>query len=174
MESTFEHLLTTSHKADLITHLNSNPRDFAKARKLAISNKQPYSQKAAWLLWSCMKENDQRIKKYINQIIKFLSNANDSQLRELLIVLGKMDIDDDEGKLFDISVETWKKVEKKPSVRYAAFKIMIKMAEKYPDLFHEIQILTNKQYTDTLSVAARNSIRKRIDKISAHRLQHNI
>jgi hypothetical protein len=165
MESAFEHLLTNSYKAGLITHLNSHPKDFAETIHLALSNKQPYSQKAAWLLWSCMKKNDSRLRKYIKQIIKTLSDTNDSQLRELLIVLEKMEINsNDEGRLFNICVDKWRRVEKKPSVRYAAFRLMIKIAQKYPDLFHEIEILTGEQYTNMLSVTARRSIRKMTDK----------
>ena len=37
--------------------------------ELAISDKQPYSWRPAWLLWSCMDENDQRVQKHIPDII---------------------------------------------------------------------------------------------------------
>jgi hypothetical protein len=166
MESAFEHLLTHSYKADLVSHLNSHPRDFVEAINLALSNKQPYSQKAAWLLWSCMKENDPRLRKYVRRIIEFLPGANDSQLRELLIVLGKLEINSNyQGKLFDISVDRWTRVEKRPSVRYTAFRTMAKIAQNYPELLREIEILTDKQYTESLSASAIKSIRKMTDKI---------
>ena len=56
--STLEHILTSSCEADMIFYIASHPEDFKEATKLAISNKQPYSWRAAWLLWSCMEEND--------------------------------------------------------------------------------------------------------------------
>ncbi|HAO47664.1 MAG TPA: hypothetical protein DCQ97_12105 [Chitinophagaceae bacterium] len=74
--------MTNSHKADLVEYVNKHPKDFIKMLRLAVSNKLPYSQKAAWLLWSCMKENDRRVKKYCSQIIKELPQKTTSRQRE--------------------------------------------------------------------------------------------
>jgi len=159
LETAFEHILTNSYKADLVVYVNSHPKDFIKVLKLAISNKQPYSQKAAWLLWSCMKENDLRIRKYSNQIIKELPQKIDSQQRELLIVLEKMNLDSkDVALLFDTCVDIWQKIDKQPSIRYAAFRLLIKIAKKYPDLANELKLLTDDIYIDSLSKIARKSI----------------
>jgi len=51
----------------MISYLKSHPDDFEEIIKLAIVDKQPYSWRAAWLLWSCMDKNDQRIHKYIKK-----------------------------------------------------------------------------------------------------------
>ncbi|HOT89685.1 MAG TPA: hypothetical protein PKZ43_03525 [Bacteroidales bacterium] len=62
-----EYILTHSYKTDMISYLKSHPDDFEEIIRLAIADKQPYSLRAAWLLWSCMDKNDQRIHKYIKK-----------------------------------------------------------------------------------------------------------
>ena len=56
----------------------------------------------------------------------------------------------------------WEKINKKPSVRLTAFKIIVKIAKKHPDLSHEITFLAQNQYLDSLSPAAKKSILKMI------------
>jgi len=161
METKLEHILTNSYKIEMISYLKAHPEDFDEAIQLAISDKQPYSWRAAWLLWSCMENNDQRIKRYTGKIIDTLAAKSDDQLRELLIILQRMELDDEyKGKLFDISVNIWEKTGKKPSVRYNAFKTIIKIAKKHPDLFKEIRCLTESQYMDSLSDNVKKSVFK--------------
>ena len=50
-----------------INAIDQSNYDFEEIIKLAIVDKQPYSWRAAWLLWSCMDKNDQRIHKYIKK-----------------------------------------------------------------------------------------------------------
>ena len=159
--TTLEHILTSSYKADMISYMAAHPEDFDEAIKLSISNKQPYSWRAAWLLWSCMEENDKRIEGYINNIINTITAKNDDHQRELLKILLQMDLNEKyEGFLFDVCVTIWEKINKKPSVRFAAFKFIIKIAKKHPDLSKEITFLTQNQYLDLLSPAAKKSISK--------------
>jgi hypothetical protein len=159
----FEHLLTNSYKAGLISYMNTHPEDFEEAIKLAIADKQPYSWRASWLLWSIMEENDQRIKPYIKKIIKSLTTKNDDHQRELLIILFKMEISEEyESILFDFCVSVWEKINKRPSVRLTAFKMIIKIAQKHPDLFHEINFLTQNQYLESLSSTVNKSISRMI------------
>ncbi len=161
MQSRLEFILTNSHKAEMIAYLKSNPRDFDEAIKLVLSDKQPYSWRAAWALWSCIHKNDQRIQKHVEKIIDILPIRRDNQLRELLIILQQMEIDESlEGKLFDICVTIWKRIEKQSSVRYHAFKTMIKIAKKHPDLTKEIQLITDSRYMNTLSDGIKRSLIK--------------
>lgn len=163
METKLEHILTHSYKTDMISYLKSHPEDFEEAVKLAVSDKQPYSWRAAWLLWSCMEKNDQRIQRYVEKIIDILPAKSDDQLRELLIILQRMELgDDSEGKLFDICVNVWEKKEKQPSVRYNAFKLMVKIIKNHPDLYKEITFLTDPHYMDSLSGTVRKSVSKMI------------
>jgi hypothetical protein len=143
--------------------MKSHPEDFEEAIKLAIADKQPYSWRAAWLLWSCMDKDDQRIIKYIEKIIDAIPRRNDDQLRELMIILQRMEINEDfEGKLFDICVNIWKQTGKQPSVRYNAFKLMVRITKNHPELSKEITLLTESRYMDSLSATVKKSISKMI------------
>ncbi len=168
MESTLEHILTNSYKAGMISYMATHPEDFEEAIKLAVSDKQPYSWRAAWLLWSCMKENDQRIQAYVENIINTLTTKNDDHQRELLKILLLMELNEaHEGFLFNVCLGIWEKINKKPSVRFTAFKFIVKIAKKHPDLYYEIVFLTQDQYMDSLSSAVKKSISKMI-KVFAH------
>lgn len=143
----------------MISYMDAHPEDFEEAIKLAISDKQPYSWRAAWLLWSCMEENDQRIKGYVKNIISTITNKNDDHQRELLKILLQMELSKKyEGFLFDVAVTVWERINKKPSVRMTAFKVIVKIAKKHPDLYHEIIFLTQNQYMDSLSPVVKRSI----------------
>jgi hypothetical protein len=167
METELEHILTNCYKSDMISHMDAHPEDFEEAIKLAISNKQPYSWRAAWLLWSCMEENDKRIQGDIKSIIETLATKDDDHLRELLIILQHMELNEEyEGLLFNICVTVWEKINKKPSVRFNAFKMIIKIAQKHPDLYHEIVLLTQFQYMDSLSPTVKRSISKMIKELN--------
>ena len=67
-----------------------------------------------------------------------------------------------EGFLFNVCLTVWEKINKKPSVRLTAFKIIVKIAKRHPDLSHEIIFLTQNQYLDSLSPAVKRSISKMI------------
>ena len=165
METALEYILTNSHKSEMISYLKSHPENFEEAIRLAISDKPPYSWRAAWLLWSCMENNDKRIKGYIKKIINTLEKSNDNQKRELFIILQHLELNEKvEGRLFNICAEIWKKNNKKPSVRYNAFKLIVKIAKKHPDLFNEIAFLTQPHYMDSLSAGVQKSIFKMFEK----------
>jgi len=156
-----EQTLTTCCKADMISYMATHPEDFEEAISLAISNKQPYSWRSAWLLWSCLEDNDQRIQKHISSIISSLSAKEANQQRELIKILLLMDLkEEDEGFLFDFCATIWRTLSHKPSVRFNAFKMIIKIAKRHPDLRNEIEFLTENEYMDSLSSAAQKSIYK--------------
>ena len=159
METALERKLTNSYKAEMISYMAAHTEDFEGLIKLAIADKQPYSWRAAWLLWSCMEENDPRIQGYVKSIINTLSYRNDNKQRELLKILQKMEINEKlEGSLFNHCEKVWVKIGKNPSVRCNAFKTMVKIVKKHPDLSHETGILIQDQYMELLSPAARKSI----------------
>ena len=163
METPLEWILTNSYKADMISYLAAHPEDFNEAMALAVADKQPYSWRAAWLLWSCVEENDSRIQGYVEKIIHTIPNRNDDQQRELLKILLQMDINEDfEGLLFNHCVYLWEKINKKPSVRFTAFKMMVKIAQRHPELIKEVIILGQSRYMDSLSTAANKSIQRMI------------
>lgn len=166
METSLEHILMNTYKVDMISYLDTHPGYFEEAIQLAIADRQPYSWRAAWLLWSCMEENDPRIQVYVKNIIEVLTAKDDDHQRELLKILLQMKLDEEyEGFLFNICTSLWEKINKKPSVRITALKLIIKIAANHPDLSNEIHFLTQKHYLDQLSPAARRSVARMIKKI---------
>ena len=161
METAFEQILTNSHRPEMESYIVAHPKSFKEAIKLAIADKQPYSWRAAWLLWSCMEKNDKRIRNYVKDIVHILPNRTDNQKRELLKILEQMEIKKEyEGLLFNHCVTIWEEIDKQPSVRLNAFKILAKITQRHPELFQEVILLTQNQYTRSLSATVNKSINK--------------
>ena len=160
MESVFEHKLLSSYKKEMISYMADHPEAFKEAIELAVSNKQPYAWRAAYVLWSVIKENDVRIRKHIKKIVNVVKDKNDGHQRELLKILLMMELDEKyESKLFDICMNLWEQINKAPSVRVNAFKFILKIAKKHPELKQEISFLTQDHFMESLSPGARHSIK---------------
>ena len=158
-----EYVLTHSQKDDWMIYIASQEEDFPELIHLSIADKQPYSWRASWLLSSCMENNDKRVRKYIKKIIDILPARPNNQQRALLKVLQKMElVQDYEAPIFNLCANIWKDIKNNPSLRFQAIKIMVAIAKKYPDLRHEIQLLTDTNYTDNLSDIIQKSIKKLI------------
>lgn len=158
---TLEHKLLNSYKAEMISFMDTHPEYFEEAIQLAVSDKQPNAWRAAWLLWSCMEENDRRIQKYIKKIVDTLENKDDGHQRELLKILLNMELNEEyEGKLFNLCMDIWEQISKSPSVRVNAFKFIFKIAKKHPELAKEIRFLTEDHYLESLSPGAKHSVLK--------------
>ena len=105
METTLENKLCTLYKKDIISFMNSHPEYFEEAIELAVIDKQPYSCRAAFTLWSVIYKNDKRIKKHIKKIVNAAKDKSDGHQRELIKILLMMDLDEKyEGVLFDICI----------------------------------------------------------------------
>jgi len=159
METALEHILLKTYKTAMVRYMAEHPEDFEEAIHLAVIDKPPYSWRAAWLLWSCMEKNDRRVQPYVNTIIDILPLRTDNLQRELFKILFNMELNEEsEGRLFHLCLVEWEQIHKKPSVRLNAFQLIIKIARKYPELSNEIELLTQEQYTDSLSPGVRHSI----------------
>ena len=113
-----------------------------------------------------IEENDKRIKKHIKKIVQAVKDKSDGHQRELLKILLMMDLDEKyEAGLFDLCSDIWEQIEKSPSVRINALKMIIKIAKKHPDLKQEISFLTQDHYLESLSPGARHSALKLVSKI---------
>ena len=145
----------------MISFMYAHPEFFEEAIQLAIADKQPYSWRAAWLLWSCMEENDQRIRKYIKRIVSSIKTKNNGHQRELLKILLQMELKEEyEGILFNICMDIWEQINKTPSVRINALKFIIKIAKKHNELAKEITFLTEDHYLESLSPGVKHSVSK--------------
>ena len=73
--------------------------------------------------------------------------------------------EEQESLLFDLSVELWEQIRKKPSGRYFTYRGMIQIAKKYPELTHEILLLTEPHYVNPLSPGIRTAVLKMAAKL---------
>ncbi|QQS35348.1 MAG: hypothetical protein IPM56_14000 [Ignavibacteriales bacterium] len=163
MLSPLQQKLLTSYKSDMISFLRSHPELFNEAVELSVSDNQPFAWRAAQLLWSCMDEDDSRIRKYIPEIVSSIKSKNDGHQMQLLKILFMMKLSGkDEVKVFDVCINVWEDINKIPSVRFNALKFIIKIAKKHPDLLREVSALTQDHYINTLSHGAKNSVMKMI------------
>jgi hypothetical protein len=161
METEFESVLLSFYKPDMISYLDNHPEEFEEAILLAVSDKPRFSWRAAWILSICIKGNEKRIQAYAGLIINSLAGKADGHQRELLKILLKMELNEDqEGLLFDFCVNLWKNIHKQPSVRSTALKIIVKITRRYPDLSKEVILLTKGQYLNTLSPTIKKSVPK--------------
>jgi hypothetical protein len=161
MESELEKTLTSRYKNEMISFMNSHPEYFEEAIELALSDNQPYSWRAAFVLWSVIEENDTRIQKHIKRIVKAVKGKSDGHQRELLKILLMMELDEKyEGVIFEMCMDIWEQISKAPAVRVNALKMIIKIANKHPELKKEISFLAQDHYLESLSPGARHSVKK--------------
>ena len=161
MESELKKVLINSYKEEMIAFLKSHPKAFDEAIELALGNGQPFCWRSAWLVWSCIEENDERIKPHVKRIIDAIPEKKDGHQRELLKIILVMDLDEDyEGIVFDLAMNLWETIGKSPSIRITAFKFILKMAKKYPDIAVEIPYLVEDHFLDTLSPGIRHSVKR--------------
>jgi len=167
METDLEHILISTYKDGMISFLNAHPEVYDEAVQLAISDKQPYAWRSAWLLWSCIEKNDKRIRKHIKEIVKAVSTKNDGHQRELIKILHQMELSEKhESILFNICINIWEQIGKTPSVRITALRFILKMAEKHPELLNEIVWLVEDHYLESLSPGVKRSVQKLISNLT--------
>jgi hypothetical protein len=161
METALDRILQGMYKAQMITYIAAHPEAFNELLTMAVSDSHPYRWRAAWLLWSCMDDNDPRVNRQLETVINSLSGKTDNHQRELLKILLQMELSDDhDALLYDFCLDTWKDSHKQPSVRHNAIKMIVKIGKKYPELLDEIEYFTQDGYLASLSPAVRNSVSK--------------
>lgn len=129
--------------------------------EIAISDADPQGWRAAWILFHAGNKNDPRIIPFIDQIIEAIPDRNEGHQRELIKLLGLTNLSEDqEGPMVDICISLWETPSKIPSVRYMAFKFLVRMAKKYPELKNELDFFTQAHYLDSLTPGVQKSIQK--------------
>ena len=167
METPLKQKLIRCYKDEMISFLESNPECFNEAIELALTDEQPYSWRAAWLIWSCMEKDDARLQKHLKKIINSIKTKQDGHQRELIKILLMMNLNKvHEGKLFALCLDLWEDVNKDPSVRFTALKMLLKIAKNHKELFKEISILTQDQYLESLSPGVKKSISKLLNEFN--------
>lgn len=166
-ETGLEYALMHFHKKQMVSYIREHPEYFSELIELAVQDKLPCSWRAAWMLWSCMDDNDMRVKGYISKIVKMLPRVKDNQLRELLMVLQRLELSEKiETKLLDFCTELWMKTNKVPSVRYNAFRLMVKVVRKHPALLKEVELLTQPQFMESLSDTVKRCVGRHVGELN--------
>jgi len=162
-----EIVLSKFFKKDVEKYMRENPHQFEAILQLSITDEAPMCWRAAWVAQTFMEGDDPRIKPFIDSILDVIPEKEDGHQRELIKILANMDLDEEqESILYDECVTIWESVRKKPATRYFAFQQMIKMVEKYPELIHEINAVTQPQHINTLSPGVKNGVLRLIAQIS--------
>jgi hypothetical protein len=167
MLTNLEETLTTLNKEGMIAFIKQHSDCFEEAIQLATSDKQPYSWRSAWLLWSVTTKNDPRFDKHISSILESIKNKQDGHQRELLKILYLLEIEEAyEGQLFDLCISLWENIQKKPSIRYTAFRFLVKITEKHPELGKELYFLLEPRYFESLSPGVKKGVYKMLNRHS--------
>lgn len=157
-------LLVDQNKQCIIEHCSRNDYLFLELLNLALDTNDSISWRASSVLSDIMLENDARLISYINRILQLIPQVNHSHQRELLKIVYKIDVSEDlEGHIFDLALSIWRDINKQSSVRYYAFKCILKIADKHPELKNEIHLWSAPYYLDSLSKGIRHSIMKMLD-----------
>jgi len=145
----------------LISRIQNDSKEFKECIKIAASTNQPQAWRATWILNHAFNENDDRVTKYFPQLFHVLENTIDGHQREILKLLSKINLkEEQEGLMFDVSLNIWESVGKIPSVRIEAFRFLARIAGKYPELKNELKFVLQEHYLEPLSPGIRGSVRK--------------
>lgn len=154
-------ILMSRDKPGMVTYLDNTPQEFETAMRLALSQEQPISWRAAWMIGGSVKKYRSKIQPFVQDILDVLPALEDGHQREFLKILDQLELTEEhEGRLLDYSIGLWEQLKKQPSVRHTAFKIMFKAAKKYPELMNEILMLSQAQYVNTLSPGVKAGVLK--------------
>jgi len=164
-----EILRRPSTKKPLLDRLRNDPTEVRKAVELALSDKHPQGWRAAWILKDIIKDEDPRLAPHLSRIIKVLADRQDGHQRELIHLVDKFTLSDDqEGMLFNVCLDIWSSIRKSPSVRILAFKQIAGIIRKYPELLHELEHVLDDEYAETLSPAIKRIFVRLRNELLAH------
>lgn len=166
MESIKTILASRFNKEAFLSAILSDHSKMDETFALALGNEKPVAWRAAWVLNHATQKNDQLIKLHESEIINAIPQKEAGHQRELLRLIEKIEIDEEyEGILFDQCVSIWESIEKSPSVRVIAFRVLANIATKYPEMKNEIEFLVQDHYVEGLSPGIKRSFQKILGKI---------
>ena len=161
MSNTLEDYFKTYSKDAIIADLKNSREKFLELMDIAVNPSDKNAWRACWILRSSMNRNDERIQSISHQLLQILPEAKEGHQREILYLLDNIKVsEEDEGNLFNTCMNIWEKTKSQPSVRFHAFKMILKIMKKYPELASEIEFLTEPHFMDSLTHGARHSVNK--------------
>jgi len=164
LEPSVESLLSSLLKDDLVAYFELHPQKIRAVIQLAKSSNPPHSARAAWLLSKMVRKKNIKIKRHIPDILHILPLVEDGQKRDLINVLRALNLNEkEEGTLYDISITIWSDPGKIPSVRITAFRFILELCNKFPELGNEIILLTEDYYLESLSPGIKRIVHRLIN-----------
>ena len=162
MKEMLESLFVKNFSKDtLVSFIKNDSKKIEEAYKIALTNNQPQAWRAAWILNHVIKNNDESFIIKVDPILKVLLDCKDGHQREWLKVLEKLKLlENQKSELFDICIEIWSDIFKRPGTRITAFRFLVKLVKKYPELKNEIVPLTQSHFTNSLSPGIKNSFKE--------------
>lgn len=150
-------------KEYLIAWMEVHPGSFEEAVQLSMSGDNLIGWRAAWVVFHRMKANDARLRAFVGDFVRILPERESGHQRELLKILLKMKLDEDqEGRLFDVCMAIWERISKSPSVRSTALQYIVRVLKKYPEFIAEVQFITEERYLEGLSPGIRCGVERMI------------
>jgi len=162
MHTLLEEQLISLHKDDLIASVRQHPEWISELVELSLAAKPNFSWRAMWLLWSVSDISMQAIASQLDRFIDQLPHFPGGQQRECLHLLRLVALNESQsGRVFDACVQIWCKLDQAPGIRFNALRLLLQIAESYPELETEIRLLLEPNYLNTLSKGALHSVLKR-------------
>lgn len=161
MSAEFEQVLLSFHKDGMLDFLRTHPEEIPEALSLALEDRQPFSWRSAWVLWSYFSEGFPFPDGASERILKAIPGKKDGHQRELLKMLWISGLDEeDEGEVFDLCVTLWEDIRKNPSIRVTAMKWMFRIAGPHAELAHELPYYLQDKFVDPLSPGVKRSLQR--------------
>jgi hypothetical protein len=151
-------------KEDIVTFVKSDESYVFQLLELALTDQSQSGWRAGWILANVIDCNDQRVLERLDEIIELIPKLPHSHQREFLRIIQLMELtEEQDGVVFALAVGLWEDLGKQGSVRYNAFKCILKIADKHPELKNEIHLWSAPYYLDSLSKGIRHSIVKMLE-----------
>jgi hypothetical protein len=153
------HILVSHHKPEIIGYVQQQPEVFDQLVALALDEHQPQAWRAAWVLFTLVEQKSPIPVDFIEKAISKLPLLPDGHQRELLKLINLLVVPEVmEGQLFEICQTLWLNTTKSPSTRYNAFKIILRLSDKYTELKTELSFLTAPHILASLSKGVQHSV----------------
>jgi hypothetical protein len=162
MHTTLENILISTHKNETILYVHQHPECVPELIDLALGQKEPFSWRAMWLLWSVADLSLPAVEANLDRFIERLTDFPGGQKRECLHLLRLVKLDEEKsGVVFEACVQIWCKLDQAPGIRFNALRLLLQIAQSYPELEPEIRLLLEPYYLNTLSKGVLHSVLKR-------------
>lgn len=157
-------ILSTGTREEIEVFLDTLPDAFDALLNITISDKDPASWKAAWIIQHTIETNDTRLDDFIPEIINRMPLKKPGHQRELLKILLQLTIEEEyQSPVYEHCVSIWKNEKMPPGLRFTAMKMILQLGDNFREFALSIPELADDKYLVTLAAGTRRSIKKRFD-----------